>query len=292
MFEVSQADSYSYLFNKPQFLSLDPNTTFSNLSLRGMRIAENGVIQPVGQAYATLNLSLSGTGFDPNKSPTVSVPLSSVGTTIPLEQGPAYDQFFLTFDQLGNSSNPFVEATPVAVPPVYTAAPSDIGVRTFERINNTLAVMTTVPITTPEVQTLYQSVNQSLPATPNLQGYVASDQMAVAQLAIGYCDALVSSQALATPYFPGFNFSAAPSTAFNAAGMTALITPLINNMLTPNLSSGQSLATQPSVASVTTEVTNLVNKLVPTVPANAAGTAAIVKGACAAVAGSAAMLII
>jgi hypothetical protein len=292
MFTVSQNDSYSYLFTNPQFLSLDANTSFSGLTLAGMRIAVNGVIPPVGQAYATLNLSLTGKGFNPATSPTVSVPLSAVGTTIPLEQGPAYDQFFLVFDKLGSASHPYVDPTPVAVAPVYTAAPSDIGVRTYERINNTLSVMTTVPITTPEVQTLYQSVNQSLPATPSFQAYVASDQMSVAQLAIAYCDSLVSNQALASAYFPGFNFNASPSTAFNSQGMTALMTPLINHMLTGNVATNTFLATQPTPATVTAEVTSLVAKLTPTVAQTPAGTASIVKGACAAVAGSAAMVVL
>jgi len=290
MFEVSQNDSYSYLFNKPQFLSLNPSTSFSGLTIKGMRIAENGVQQPVGQAYATLNTTVSGKGFDPTTSATTSVSLSSVGTVIPLEQGPAYDQFFLTFDQLGSATNAYVEPTPVAPAPVYAPLPSDIGVRTFERINNTLSIITTVPITTPEVATLYQSVNESLPATESLQSFVASDQMAIAQLSIAYCDALVSNPALAAAYFPGFNFSAPPASALSGAGFTAMITPLINNMLSANSAAGKFLATQPSAASVTTEISNLVAKLSPAVSQDATGTAAVVKGSCAAIAGSAAMV--
>ena len=292
MFEVSQYDSYSYLFNKPVFLSLDPNTHFNAVTIKGMRIGENGANVAVGQAYATLNTSVSGAGFDPSKGTGTTVPLASVGTVVPLYNGPAYDQFFLTFEQLGSATNVVVEATPVAPAPVYLPLPSDIGVRTFEQIYRTLSVMTTVPVTTPEVANLYQALQQSLPAKADLQSFVSSDQMAVAQMSIAYCDALVSSPSLSAVYFPGFNFSAPPSTAFNSVGLNAMITPLINNMLTANVATGQFLATMPSSAAVTTEVTNLVSKLSGSVSQDAAGTASIVKASCAAVAGSAAMLVI
>ena len=292
MFEVSQYDSYSYLFNKPVFLSLDPNTHFNAVTIKGMRIGENGANVAVGQAYATLNTSVSGAGFDPSKGTGTTVALAGVGTVVPLYNGPAYDQFFLTFEQLGSATNVVVEATPVAPAPVYLPLPSDIGVRTFEQIYRTLSVMTTVPVTTPEVANLYQALQQSLPAKADLQSFVSSDQMAVAQMSIAYCDALVSSPSLSAVYFPGFNFGAPPSTAFNSVGLNAMITPLINNMLTANVATSQFLTTMPSSAAVTTEVTNLVSKLSGSVSQDAAGTASIVKASCAAVAGSAAMLVI
>jgi hypothetical protein len=292
MFEVSQYDSSSYLFNKPVFLSLDPNTHYSGLVLKGMRIAENGSDLLEGQAYATLNTTVTGQGFNPATQAQTGVSLSSVGTTVMLDKGPAYDQFFLTFDQLGSATNVYVDPVPTAPAPNYVAAPSDIGVRTFEQINATLSVMTTVPVTTPEVATLYQTLQQSLPAVPSFQSFVASDQMAVAQLSIAYCDALVSNQSLASAYFPGFNFSAPPATAFSGNGLNAMLTPLINNMLVANTATSQFLATAPSAASVTTEITNLVGLLQPSVSQDATGTANIVKASCAAVAGSAAMLVI
>lgn len=292
MFEVSQNDSYSYLFNKPVFLSLDPTTNYSNITVKGMRIAENGAILPVGQSYATLNTTVSGQGFDPTKTTGTEVPLAKVGAVVALNKGPAYDQFFLAFDQLGSATDVFTDPVPVAPTPVDSPRPADIGVRTFERINNSLATMTSVPITTPEVATLYQSLQQALPATSDFQGFVASHQMAIAQLSIAYCDALVQDSTRSAAYFPGFNFSSPPSTAFaNATATNLMLTPLINNMLTANSSTGKYLATQPSAASVTTEVTSLITKLQSSVPNTAAGTATIVKASCAAVAGSAAMLV-
>ena len=291
MFTVSQFDSYSYLFNQPVFLSLDPNTTYSNLAIQGMRIGINGAEARVGQAYAPLNTAVSGTGFDPAKSPISSVPLSSVGTTIALGNGPAYDQFFLTFEKLGSATFTHTDPAPIAPIAVDIPLPSDIGVRTFEQINATLAAMTSVPSSNPTAFALYQSLQEALPATPSFQGFVASHQTAIAQLAIQYCDLLANDSALRAAYFPGFNFALPPSQAFAGAGFSALTTPLVNAMLSANTATGSFLATQPSAASVTSELQSLVTKLTPSVTADANGTATLVAASCAAVAGSAAMLV-
>jgi hypothetical protein len=292
MFEVSQNDSYSYLFNKPVFLSLDPNTNYNGIVIKGLRIAENGAILPVGQSYATMSTTATGQGFDPTKGTGTEISLSKVGAVVELNKGPAYDQFFLTFDQLGSATDVFTDPVPIAPTPVDVPRPSDLGVRTFERINSTLSIMTTVKTTTPEVQTLFQSLEQSLPASTDFQSFVASHQMAIAQLSIAYCDALVQDPVLSAAYFPGFSFSSPPSTAFSTSASTNLmLTPMINNMLTANTAAGKYLATQPSAASVTTEVTSLISKLQASVPNTPAGTATIVKASCAAIAGSAAMLV-
>jgi len=291
MFEVSQYDSYAYLFDKPVFLSLDPTVTFNGLVVKGLRIGINGAEAAVGQAYAPLNTTVSGQGFDPTTSAVSAVALSSVGTTIALQTGPAYDQFFLTFEQLGTATNVHTEPTPIAPIPTDSPRPSDIGVRTFDRINTALSVMTTVPKTTAAVSALYSSLQQSLPASADFTGFVSSHQTAIAQLSIQYCDALVANGALSAAYFPGLNFAAPPATAFDTNGRNALITPLINQMLTANTAAGKYVATQPSAASVTTELNALIDKLSASVSADATGTATIVKASCAAVAGSAAMLV-
>jgi hypothetical protein len=291
MFQVSQYDSYSYLFNQPVFLSLDPNTSFAGLAVKGMRIGENGTELKAGQAYAPLNTTATGTGFDPTKSSGTSVALSKMGTVVELQKGPAYDQFFLTFEQLGSATNVHTDPTPIAPTPVNSTRPSDIGVRSFEQINATLSAMTTVPKTQAAVAALFTSLQQALPATNNFQGFVASHQTAVAQLAIQYCDALVNDTTLRAAFFPGFNFGAPPAAAFDTAGRNAVLTPLVNQMLSANTAAGKFLATQPSAAAVGTEVNSLMGKLTASVSADTTGTATIVKASCAAVAGSAAMLV-
>ncbi len=291
MFEVSQYDSYSYLFNKPVFLSLDPATTVSNLPLKGMRIGLNGAEAKVGQAYPTLNTQVSVKGFDPTVSPITSFPLSSVGTTIALEKGPADDQFFLTFEQLGAKTFAHSDPPPIAPIPVDVPRPSDIGVRTFERVNATLSAITTVPVTNAAVSALFQSLQQALPATDNVQGFVASHQTAIAQLSIQYCDALVSDSTLRAAYFPSVNFGLPPATAFDANGRNAVITPLIDQMLTANSASGKFVGTSPAANTVSGELNALITKLSASVSADTTGTATVVKASCAAVAGSAAMLL-
>ncbi|MEO7387819.1 MAG: LamG domain-containing protein, partial [Gammaproteobacteria bacterium] len=51
LFEVSQFDSYGYLFNRPTFISLDPDWTPSApIPVKGLRIGANGVVGAVSQA--------------------------------------------------------------------------------------------------------------------------------------------------------------------------------------------------------------------------------------------------
>ncbi len=52
MFEASQFDSYSYLFDKPSFISLDGSLDPDQIPIRGVRIGINGAEAKVGQAYA------------------------------------------------------------------------------------------------------------------------------------------------------------------------------------------------------------------------------------------------
>src|ERR1700733_10894350 len=63
MLTVSQYDSYSYLFNQPTFVSLDPTVTSSTLPsipVQGIRIGINGTVPQVGQAYIPLNTTVTG----------------------------------------------------------------------------------------------------------------------------------------------------------------------------------------------------------------------------------------
>src|SRR4029077_20788692 len=55
MMEGSQYDSYSYLFRKPRFISLDPNAVPANIPISGIRIGVNGTLASVGQSYAKMS---------------------------------------------------------------------------------------------------------------------------------------------------------------------------------------------------------------------------------------------
>ena len=103
MFEVSQFDSYSYLFYRPTFINLNADWQPSgSIPVRGLLIGANGTEVPVSQAWGNLNEVIS---TDKGYSPQTGQVLSSLGTVVPLEKGPDADEFFLSFAVLGGSTN-------------------------------------------------------------------------------------------------------------------------------------------------------------------------------------------
>ena len=265
MFTVSQYDNYSYLFYEPTFISLNPTAKPTSIPLKGMRIGINGTIPLVGQAYIPLNTAITGAGYTAQGEV-----LSTVGTVIGLESGPASDQFFLQFDQLGTQSDVIVEASPCpASGPCVQALvlqpqAADIGVRTFAQVNSTFAQLTGVPTNNPAVVTTYQSVQQQLPPISTIEAYSSANQVGVAQLAVQYCNQLMSSSstALQTKLFGSVNFNN-PALFSTGGGISSVTTPLANLVVgASTLPSGASpLASQPAASTVSTELNNLIGIL-------------------------------
>ena len=297
MFEVSRYDSYSYLFAKPTFISLDSAAMPGSIAIKGMRIGVNGAEAKVGQAYAPLDTVVS----DVNYTPGVGQKLSAVGTVIALEKGPDSDLFFLSFDQIGTSMHVRTEpAAPQPAPPAVKPESSEFGVRVFSEINAAMAEITGVSMNDPGVKSTYALVEQQLPSVPTIESFVAAHQVGVAQLAIRYCDALVESGQAAS-FFQGLNLAAPPASAF--ADTSALINPLITKGV------GTNIATQPTDTDVRGELNRLLyglpatatdpalpglvncNASDPTCVQTAARTKTITKAACATVLGSGAVLI-
>ncbi len=290
LFEVSQFDNYSYLFNAPRFISLDPAAEPDNIRLAGLRIGVNGKEAAVGQAYVNLDTVISSTFYTPTGQA-----LSNIGTVIPLDKGPQDDEFFLTFEVLGNHTHVVLEplslqpGTPPDLPPV-----PDIGLRTFDEINATMAAVTGVSTQQTAVKATYATIRQQLPGVESIEGFLSAHQMAIAQLAIEYCNALLDNQGQITraAYFPTFDFAQTANTAFDtAAQRDAVIVPLLANIM------GTGLTTQPDPVSVTGELDNLIAGLtacasgpLPTC-ATTGRTQEIVKASCAATLGSAVMLL-
>lgn len=287
LFEVSRFDNYSYLFHSPTFISLDPEAEPDGLVVAGIRIGINGKEAQLGQSFSTLSAEVSGDLY----SSAAGQLLSALGAVVPLEQGPELDEFFLTFEQLGSLTHVSTPPAFIQPGPLPTLDPvSDIGLRTFDRIHYTMAAVTGVSPSQNAVRTTFETVKQQLPTVENIEGFLSAHQMAVSQLAIEYCNALVENQGQTprTTYFAGFDFNAAPSVAFDgAAKRNQVIDPLLGRMM------GAGLASQPDPADVRAEINGLIDRLLgcATCQANQQRTRDIVKASCAALLGSAVMLL-
>jgi hypothetical protein len=282
VFEVSQYDSYAYLFDEPFFAVLDDaGVTLGDIPVQGMRIGLNGRETSVGQAYANIDVTLNDVDYAVEGLQR----LSTLGTVIPLEKGPDLDEFFLTFERFGNSENaiayvePFPD--PLPPPPDVPVAEQDppAGIRDFAEINATMSVITGIPSSDPDILAVYDRVHQAMPVQPKIAGFISSQQMGIAQLAFEYCSTLVDDQTARASFWPGFPWGSAPGAAF--ADRSLVTTPLIERVI------GLNLPTQPGPVEVETEV----NTLITTLMASGESSSAIMKGACASVIGSAAMLV-
>ncbi len=283
MFEVSQFDSYSYLFNSPTFISLDPDADPDGIRIQGVRVGVNGAEAPVSQTYINMDATVTRAAYSP-----AGQLLSSLGTVVPLEMGPAQDEFFLSFEIIGANTNVVVEASPTPPGPPADGEPmADIGLRTFDEINATMSQMTGVDSQTQAVKDTYLLIKQQLPAAETFGGFLASNQIAVAQLAIEYCNELVDNTALRSSYFPGFDFNASAAAAFDTpAERDLVLDPLLDGVL------GINVASQPDPAAVRGELDGLIDNLTACGGSCAADrTETVVKAVCSGALGSAAMLL-
>ena len=290
LFEVQQFDSYAYLFDKPHFVTLDGSSP-EGIPLEGIRIAMNGQEIPVGQSYALVDTQLSASQFGE-----LGQPLSIFGAVVPLEKGPEDDEFFLTFDRLGANSYSRAPIPTQVVTESDREPASKVGIRTFDEINATFATVTGVDPNTTSVDMTFQELRQSLPAIGDVNSFLSSHQVAIAQLAISYCDAMIGTNANPNPQaatmFPGFNFDAPPGTAFGGSNRDAFVNPLIDNIM------GVSLTTNPARTDVYSELADFngnangrPDDLIDRLVAGTSDTRSISKGVCAAMLGSAVTLI-
>jgi len=284
MMTASQYDSYSYMFYQPTFISLDPTVTSSTLPsipVQGIRIGINGTVPQVGQAYIPLNTTVTGSAYTPQGEV-----LSNIGTVIGLQAGPLTDQFFLTFDKLGNQTDVVVEAIPTAPAPAPGPVVADIGVKTFAQINATLSALTGVPTTDPNVSTTYLAVQQQLPPNPTLEGFSSANQVGVAQLAVQYCNEMVNNPTLLAQMLPGVTLSAGLFSS--QAGIDSVTGPLAAKVL----ASGAHQPAASTITGPTGELDSLVANLCSTSACTtAARVQAVTAAACATAFGSADMLI-
>jgi mono/diheme cytochrome c family protein len=278
MFEVTQYDSYSYLFNKPTLISLNPNATPGSFRIKGMRIGMNGREAAVGQAYIPLDVTVSNANYTASGGQL----LSNVGTVIALEKGPDADLFFLTFEDINGNTRAYTDNSVLNNSTPVDAAPSpDVGYRMFEEMDATLSKITGVPRTNTAVRTTYDLVKQQLPTVEDLEGFLSAHQIGVAQLGSSYCSALVSDTTLRTAFFPNVNF--ATTSLSGATERNAVIDPLISATV------GAGLTTQPASTAVATELNNLMDLLCTggVCTAGGARSQVVIKAVCTAVMASA-----
>jgi len=282
LFEVSQYDNYSYLFTNPSIVNLDGNSFTKQVLLSNMRIGINGKESAQGQAYTNIERN-----FTTDENLTAPVPISPLGTIIALEKGANNDEFFLSFERLGEHSNVVIPAEFTS--PGATFVDSDsakIGLRSFAQIHASMSVLTGVDKNSIKVATTYQLVKQQLPTLTNIETFISAQQMAITQLAIAYCDTAIEDEALRNVWFPEVNFSATPNIAFDNTGRAKLLNPLLEQLMP------STLTTQPDKSTVYTELDNLITRLASCgSDCNTDRSKTIAKSSCAAVLASAVMLI-
>ena len=277
--EVTDFDKFSYMLTNPTFVGPNPN----NFRIKGISIAVNDVIPLAGQSFRNIDTTVNSTPQG----------LSRLGAVIAKDEGPDIDKFSLVFEVLGANENITVEKIPTPVTSNNPVEPSpDAGLRTFDQINNTMSVLTGVPTTNTNVQSVYNGLKQQLPSSPDARTFLSAQQVGISKLALEYCDAMVSNTALRTAFFANnqsFQFGSSVSVAFSTGDsikkdliVTSISSELVNNMY------GVNLATQPDADMATKEVGSLINALITD---GKATTQSIVKLACNATLASAAMLL-
>lgn len=282
MLEISEFDNYSYLFSQPSLVNLDQQKLPTAITIEGLNIGINGKESSQSQVYA--NLARTITSADTIEAPLL---LSELGTIIAIEKGAEQDEFFLSFERLGEHTNIKVEGELVVSEELPADTESaDIGIRNFDEINASMSQLTGVSQAQSKVLTVYQLVQRQLPSITNIETFISAQQMAITQLAIAYCDSAIEDANIRDTWFPDINFNVEPSTAFSAAQRPLFIEPLLAQLMPLDITS------QPAKTGVSSELNNLIDRLaICNSNCNSERTRTIAKSSCAAVLASAVTLV-
>jgi hypothetical protein len=190
--------------------------------------------------------------------------------------------FFLSFEQIGTHTHahtePAVPVSPPNLPAVLMA--SRKGVKNFAQINAALSAITGVPVSNNTVNTLYNTLQQSLPPTNDLGAFLASHQTAISALADQYCNVAVTTSAATV--FPGLNLNNGNTQTYfaNQGNINLVADPLVARALGANVN--------PTVeAAIRAELNTFIPARAAVTSTAAGRTAAIAQAACTAVLGSA-----
>jgi hypothetical protein len=244
VYEVSQFDESSYLFNEPFFANINPSGAQSSFDLQGIRLGVNGKLAEVGQGFVNVDTSVAGKFGDPVQM------LSPLGSIISLENGSDQDVFFLAFDQVEGNSGPRNDGALGRFSQTLTGeVSSDIGVRTFDEINATLSVLTGVAIASTSVSDVtgktvaetYSTVRRALPGIAEFNAFMSSHQMAATQLTAAYCDALVQDVSRRQALFPSpptFRFDTSVAD-LSIDWRNHIVVPLVDRAINSDLMSAE-----------------------------------------------------
>lgn len=289
MMTAALYDNYSYLFYDPTFITLTAGAQPANIPIAGIRIGINGQIPTVGQSFSTINTTIGGPAYTAANGQL----LSGVGAVIGVDTGVTSDMFFLSFDQLGTQTNVYVD--PVVPPnptvPDDTTQQADYGVHTFAEVNAAMSVVTGVPVSDSVVATAYASVEQSLPAVPQITAFTASEQTAISQLAGAYCSELMTNQ-YRDAFFGAGSATLDANLAQNASwfsgspsNQSLVITPLVSSLAVgTTVDPTYATALQNELSALLTRIPTLTLSTTPTV-------ATATQAACQAALGSAALIL-
>jgi hypothetical protein len=255
-------DAASYVFARPTFVG--PAGT----RVKNIRIAVNDTVPVAAQTFRRIDTTVTSSGTE----------LSRLGAVIPAAMGPEMDKFHLEFEVLGNRFG-LAETVPPSSPP---APPADVpepafGIRSFSKVNETMASLTGVSSGTAAVQTLYADVRDSLPTTDALGAFGPAQQTAIQRLATAYCGAITTNATACGNFFGACTI---------AVGAKNTIADTVYDKLF-----GTNLANQPDKAAVRTELVDVMNDLGCTNGCTGATAQTALQATCAATLSSAAVTI-
>lgn len=289
-FSLTELDAYSYLFCSPTFVT----DVGAPIRVQNMRISLNGIVPVSGQGFTTMDALVT------SPRQLLSRQCSVVGGL----SDPNTDVFQLSFEQLGI----FQEPVPASTPPTPGAEDFGdpvpvLGVRSFARVNASMAAVTGVDPQVAQVDQTYDAIVTQLPATNDLRSFVSANQVGIAKLGIEYCDAIVEDDlpgGMRETFFDGaasFPWTAPPATAFADPGDVDMITdPILDKIIGAGLRGD--VGGMPARDQAETALDDLVTDLLgscggsgpPVQPAcDAAYTRAVVKGLCTAAVASGAV---
>ena len=232
--QAAEVDPAGYLFAKPTFVSDEASVPVKNI-----RISVNGTIPVAAQAFRNLDVVATATGQE----------LSPLGSLIPVQLGADTDIFHLEFEVLGDQTgagDPVFPASPPA--PLDDVVDSDVGVRSFSQVRDTMSSLTGIAAGNGAVSADYAELRDSLPPTTAILAFGQAQQIAIHRLARTYCGEITGNAGNCDNFF-GNNCEVA------AGGKDLVADVLYDSFI------GVNVANQPARADVTTEVVSVLDDL-------------------------------